>query len=151
MLYHWSMDSNCSTPISYLNFLTAYFAKRNLNSGDFEKRAIRNPARIPPQTPPAGGKSAEAGRIHSPRHIVSPCRVRFNRLDFARSNFELRPVDTAKKIVRRFQKVNSIRSCRKNQAAARRAGSSNQSFRGILARFGYHRFLPKWRPIPLPL
>jgi len=106
MLYHWSMDSNCSTPISYLNFLTAYFAKRNLNSGDFEKRAIRNPARIPPQTPPAGGKSAEAGRIHSPRHIVSPCRVRFNRLDFARSNFELRPVDTAK-----IQNPNSRQKC----------------------------------------
>ena len=28
----------------------AYFAKRNLNGGDFEKRTIRNPTRIPPQT-----------------------------------------------------------------------------------------------------
>ena len=59
----------------------------------------RNPARIPPQTPPAGGKSAEAGRIHSPRQIVSPCRVRissFNHLDFARNSFELCPTNTAK-------------------------------------------------------
>jgi hypothetical protein len=49
--------------------------------------------------PPAGGKSAEAGRIiHSPRQIVSPCRVRisnFNHLDFARNSFELCPTNTA--------------------------------------------------------
>jgi len=78
---------------------TAYFAKRNLNSGDFEKRSVPKPARIPPQTPPAGGKSAEAGRIHSPRQIVSPCLVRissFNHLDFARNSFELCPTNTAK-------------------------------------------------------
>jgi hypothetical protein len=59
----------------------------------------RNPARIPPQTPPAGGKSAEARRIHSPRRIVSPCLVRisiFNHLDFARKTFELCPTNTAK-------------------------------------------------------
>src|SRR3989344_8034809 len=72
MLYDWSMDSNHSTSVSFLNFLVAYFAKRNLNSGDFEKRAIRNPARIPPQTPPAGGKSAEAGRIHTPSQLFRP-------------------------------------------------------------------------------
>ena len=57
------------------------------------------PARIPPQTPPAGGKSAEAGRIHSPRQIVSPCRVRisnFNHWDFARNSFELCPTNTAR-------------------------------------------------------
>ena len=30
------------------------------------------PARIPPQTPPAGGKSAEAGRIVSPRQLFRP-------------------------------------------------------------------------------
>src|SRR3990167_3101646 len=70
-----------------------------LNGGDFEKRSVPKPARIPPQTPPAGGKSAEAGRIHSPRQIVSPCRVRissFNHLDFARNSFELCPTNTAK-------------------------------------------------------
>ena len=30
------------------------------------------PARIPPQTPPAGGKSAEAGRIHIPSQTFRP-------------------------------------------------------------------------------
>ena len=57
--------------------------------------AIPKPARIPPQTPPAGGKRAEAGRIYSPRQIVSPCRVRFNHLDSARNSFELCPANTA--------------------------------------------------------
>ena len=54
------------------------------------------PARIPPQTPSAGGKSAEAGRIRNPRQIVSPCRVHFNHLDSARNSFELCPRNTAK-------------------------------------------------------
>ncbi|MCR4322490.1 MAG: hypothetical protein NUV61_00140, partial [Candidatus Azambacteria bacterium] len=30
------------------------------------------PARIPPQTPPAGGNTAEAGRIHIPRQLFRP-------------------------------------------------------------------------------
>ena len=58
-----------TTPLSFLNFFAAYFAKRNLNSGDFEKRTVPNPARIPPQTPPAGGTGAEAGRIHIPSQM----------------------------------------------------------------------------------
>jgi len=62
----------------------------------FPKTPSPKPARIPPQTPPAGGKSAEAGRILSPRQIVSPCRVHFNHLDFARNSFELCPTNTAK-------------------------------------------------------
>src|SRR3989344_1248167 len=65
-----------------------------MNSGNKDER-VQNPARIPPQTPPAGGKRAEAGRIHSPRQIVFPCRVRFNHLDFARNSFELCPTNTA--------------------------------------------------------
>ena len=92
MLYDWSMDSNYSTiilgsrikvvrarvgganttPLSFLNFFVAYFAKRSLNSGDFGKGAIQNPARIPPQTPPAGGTGAEAGRIHIPSQLFRP-------------------------------------------------------------------------------
>ena len=71
----------------------------NLGICEKKKEYRRNPARIPPQTPPAGGKSAEAGRILSPRQIVSPCRVRissFNHLDFARNSFELCPTNTAK-------------------------------------------------------
>src|SRR3989339_2117089 len=66
---------------------------------EFPKTPSPKPARIPPQTPPAGGKSVEAGRIHSPRKIVSPCLVRisiFNHLDFARKIFELCPTNTAK-------------------------------------------------------
>ena len=66
---------------------------------EFPKTPSAKPARIPPQTPPAGGKSAEARRIHSPRQIVSPCLVRisiFNHLDFARNSFELCPTNTAK-------------------------------------------------------
>ena len=77
--------------------LVAHFALQNTKFGS-EKGKVQNPARIPPQTPPAGGKSAEAGRIHSPRQIVSPCRVHFisfNHLDFARNSFELCPTNTA--------------------------------------------------------
>jgi len=37
-----------------------------------EKGKVQNPARIPPQTPPAGGMKAEAGQFHSPRKIVCP-------------------------------------------------------------------------------
>src|SRR3989338_9091823 len=77
----------CNTIISFSNSF--------LNAAEFPKTPSPKPARIPPQTPPAGGKSAEAGRIHSPRHIVSPCRVRFNHLDFARNSFELCPTNTA--------------------------------------------------------
>ena len=67
--------------------------------GEKKFESVPKPARIPSQTPPAGGKSAEAGRIQNPRQIVSPCRVlfsSFNHLDFARNNFELCPVSTAK-------------------------------------------------------
>src|SRR3990167_3991334 len=70
-----------------------------LNPAEFPKTPSPKPARIPPQTPPAGGKRAKAGRIHSPRQIVSPCRVHFssfNHLDFARNSFELCPTNTAK-------------------------------------------------------
>jgi len=37
-----------------------------------EKGKAQKPARIPPQTPPAGGTEAEAGQFHSPRKIVCP-------------------------------------------------------------------------------
>ena len=73
-------------------------------AAEFPKTPSPKPARIPPQTPPAGGKSAEAGRIHSPRQIVSPCRVRFNHLDFARNSFELCPTNTASNRNSNFRK-----------------------------------------------
>ena len=67
-------------------------------AAEFPKTHSPKPARIPPQTPPAGGKSAEVGRIRNPRQIVSPCLVRisnFNHLDSARNSFELCPANTA--------------------------------------------------------
>ena len=65
-----------------------------------------NPARIPPQTPFAGGKTAEAGRIRNPRQIASPCRVlfnSFNHLDFVQNSFELCPEHTAKNHISKNQ------------------------------------------------
>src|SRR3989338_4412116 len=85
MLYDWSMDSNHSTLFYSREFLKF-------------KPPSPKPARIPPQAPPAGGKSAEARRIHSPRRIVSPRLIRisiFNHLDSARNSFELCPTNTA--------------------------------------------------------
>src|SRR3989344_7883737 len=38
----------------------------------FPKPPSPKPARIPPQTPPAGGKRAEAGRIHNPSQMFRP-------------------------------------------------------------------------------
>src|SRR3990167_5494135 len=49
----------------------AHFALQNTKFGN-EKRKVQKPARIPPQTPPAGGTEAEAGQFHSPRKIVCP-------------------------------------------------------------------------------
>ena len=44
-----------------------------MNIGD-SKIFLANPkpARIPPQTPPAGGTEAEAGRIHIPSQMFRP-------------------------------------------------------------------------------
>ena len=53
------------------SLLVAHFALQNTKFGS-EKGKVQNPARIPPQTPPAGGKKAEAGQFHSPRKIVCP-------------------------------------------------------------------------------
>jgi hypothetical protein len=48
-----------------------HFEKQNSEFG-FENKKVQNPARIPPQTPPAGGKKAEAGQFLFPRKIVCP-------------------------------------------------------------------------------
>ncbi|MDO8658881.1 MAG: hypothetical protein Q7K55_09140, partial [Candidatus Levybacteria bacterium] len=53
------------------SFSVAHFALQNTKFGS-EKGKVQKPARIPPQTPPAGGKKAEAGQFHSPRKIVCP-------------------------------------------------------------------------------
>jgi hypothetical protein len=46
----------------------------NWERNSVSKKSLANPkpARIPPQTPPAGGKSAEAGRILSPDKLFRP-------------------------------------------------------------------------------
>ena len=57
--------------------LVAHFVLQNTKFGS-EKGKVQKPARIPPQTPPAGGKKAEAGQFSSrggqafPRKIVCP-------------------------------------------------------------------------------
>ena len=43
-----------------------------LNAAEFPKTPSPKPARIPPQTPPASGKRAEAGRIHIPSQMFRP-------------------------------------------------------------------------------
>ena len=53
------------------SLLVAHFALQNTKFGS-EKGKVQKPARIPPQTPPAGGKKAEAGQFHYPRKIVCP-------------------------------------------------------------------------------
>ena len=53
------------------SLLVAHFALQNTKFGS-EKGKVQKPARIPPQTPPAGGTEAEAGQFHSPRKIVCP-------------------------------------------------------------------------------
>ena len=52
-------------------FSMAHFALQNTKFGS-EKGKVQKLARIPPQTPPAGGTEAEAGQFHSPRKIVCP-------------------------------------------------------------------------------
>ena len=41
-------------------------------AAEFPKTPSPKPARIPPQTPPAGGTGAEAGRIHIPSQMFRP-------------------------------------------------------------------------------
>jgi len=72
-----SLGSTLSLPANGLggsratSLLVAHFALQNTKFGS-EKGKVQKPARIPPQTPPAGGKKAEAGQFHSPRKIVCP-------------------------------------------------------------------------------
>jgi hypothetical protein len=55
-----------------------------------EKGKVQKPALIPPQTPPAGGKKAEAGQFHSPRKIVCPADLSAVALAKAESKLVLR-------------------------------------------------------------
>ena len=72
-----SLGSSLALPANGLggsratSLLVAHFALQNTKFGS-EKGKVQKPARIPPQTPPAGGKKAEAGQFHFPRKIVCP-------------------------------------------------------------------------------
>ena len=72
-----SLGSSLALPANGLggsratSLLVANFALQNTKFGN-EKGKVQKPARIPPQTPPAGGMKAEAGQFHSPRKIVCP-------------------------------------------------------------------------------
>ncbi len=54
------------------SLLVAYFALQNTKF-ESEKGKVQNPARIPPQTPPAGGKKAEAGSAEASNLDFSKC------------------------------------------------------------------------------
>ena len=69
-------------------------------SANFKKEVIPKPARIPPQTPPAGGKSAEVLRIRIPRKLFRKTEsafFRFPRQDCFQKRFEFCTIDTARK------------------------------------------------------
>ena len=71
------------------SLLVAHFALQNTKFGS-EKGKVQKPARIPPQTPPAGGKKAEAGQFHSPRKIVCPADLSALALAEAESKLVIR-------------------------------------------------------------
>jgi len=81
------------------SFLVTHFALQNTKFGNEKGKVQKTRPHSSPD--PSCGREISRGRaIHSPRQIVSPCRVRissFNHLDFARNNFELCPEHTAKK------------------------------------------------------
>ncbi|MBM2818265.1 MAG: hypothetical protein HW401_855, partial [Parcubacteria group bacterium] len=56
----------------YSIILTDMKAFFNFVAAEFPKTPSPKPARIPPQTPPAGGTGAEAGRIHIPSQMFRP-------------------------------------------------------------------------------
>ena len=62
------------------------FNLKNFVAANFKKEISPKPARIPPQTPPAGGKSVEAKR-----KILSPRKI-----DFRFAESELKPRHTAR-------------------------------------------------------
>ena len=43
-----------------------------MRAAEFPKTHSPKPVPSPPQTPPAGGKSAEAGRVHIPSQMFRP-------------------------------------------------------------------------------
>src|SRR3990167_4455358 len=72
-----SLGSSLALPANGLggsratSLLVAHFALQNTKFGS-EKGKVQKHARIPPQTPPAGGTEAEAGQFQNPIKIVCP-------------------------------------------------------------------------------
>ncbi len=92
------------------SLLVAHFALQNTKFGS-EKGKVQKPARIPPQTPPAGGKKVEAGQFHSPRKIVCPADLSAVALAEAESKLVFRIF--VKKSSNINQKTPPIRKCRR--------------------------------------
>ena len=74
------------------SLLVTHFALQNTKFGS-EKGKFQNPARIPPQTPPAGGKKAEAGQFHPPRKIVYPAESKLVFRIFVKKSSNFRIAD----------------------------------------------------------
>jgi len=81
-----------------------------MNSGVKNFWAIPKPARIPPQTPPAGGTEAEAGRIHIPSQMFRPAESAFRSKKVRAKDIISPPIETS-----RFERV----APRGREAAAR--------------------------------
>jgi len=62
----------CSQNKDSINNRFIQFLISDFVAAEFPKTPSPKPAPIPPQTPPAGGKSVEAGQIQNPRKIVCP-------------------------------------------------------------------------------
>ena len=62
---------NSAAHFAKQKIIIGFLFLQNTNSGG-KKEKVPNPARIPPQTPPAGGKRVEAGRIHIPSQMFRP-------------------------------------------------------------------------------
>ena len=62
---------NSAVHFAEQKILNCFLLLQNMNSIG-ENARVPKPARIPPQTPPAGGTGAEAGRIHIPSQMFRP-------------------------------------------------------------------------------
>lgn len=85
------------------SLLVAHFALQNTKFGS-EKGKVQNPARIPPQTPPAGGDKVEAGQFHSPRKIVCPAESKLVFGIFLKECLNFVQKNTAKFYIQRNRK-----------------------------------------------
>ena len=61
-----------ATPLFFSEFLAAYFAKRNLNCGDFEKRPVRNPPAFLPRPLLRAGNQPRQGESFPSDKLFRP-------------------------------------------------------------------------------